>query len=111
MANEIIAISDGFYTLAETKNEKQFCFFRNDGNVLANVNREPLELYQAYVMHKMMQNKNIKMVASNIHKEVSEDGRYMKITIYSVGEKNPENKRHLKRKNSFLKKWLNRRKE
>ena len=54
MANEFRAVSDGTFTLQETKNKNQFYFYRNDGEVLADIDREPMDLYQAYIMQKMM---------------------------------------------------------
>lgn len=37
MANEFRAVSDGTFTLQETKNKNQFYFYRNDGEVLADI--------------------------------------------------------------------------
>jgi len=43
MATELLAISDGTFTLSETENKNQFYFFRNDGQVLSDIDREPMD--------------------------------------------------------------------
>lgn len=51
MANEFRAVSDGTFTLQETKNKNQFYFYRNDGEVLADIDREPMDLKRLF--HKV----------------------------------------------------------
>jgi hypothetical protein len=87
MANEFYAISDGTFTLSETEKKNQFYFYRNDGNVLNGIGREPMDLYQAYIMHKMMNGESTDMVANNIQSELSRDGICIRLTVYDIGEK------------------------
>ena len=87
MANEFRAVSDGTFTLQETKNKNQFYFYRNDGEVLADIDREPMDLYHAYIMQKMMSGEITDVVMNNIYSEKSEDGKCIRLTICDIGEK------------------------
>ena len=91
MANEFLAISDGTFTLSETENKNQFYFYRNDGNVLTDIDREPMDLYQAYIMQKMMNGEITDMVMNNIYSEMSDDGKCIRLTICDIGEKPVKN--------------------
>lgn len=91
MANEFLAISDGTFTLSETENKNQFYFYRNDGNVLTDIDREPLDLYHAYIMQKMMNGEITDMVMNNICSEMSDDGKCIRLTICDIGEKRVKN--------------------
>ena len=70
MANGFMAVSDGTYTLQETENENQFYFYRNDRGVLTDIDREPMNLYQAFVMQRMMSGQITDMVMSNFLKRL-----------------------------------------
>lgn len=87
MANEFLAVSDGTFTLSETENKNQFYFYRNDGGVLTDIDREPMDLYQAYIMRKMMNGEITDMVMNNIYSETSDDGKCIRLTICDIGEK------------------------
>ena len=87
MASEFRAVSDGTFTLQETENKNQFYFYRNDGEVLADIDREPMDLYHAYIMQKMMNCEITDMVMNNIYSETSEDGKCIRLTISDIGEK------------------------
>ena len=87
MANEFLAVSDGTFTLSETEVKNQFYFYRNDGEVLTDIDREPMDLYQAYIMSKMMSGEITDMVMSNIYFEMSDDGKCIRLTICDIGEK------------------------
>ena len=87
MANEFRAVSDGTFTLQETENKNQFYFYRNDGGGLADIDREPMDLYQAYIMQKMMSGEITNVVFNNIYSEISEDGKCIRLTISDIGEK------------------------
>ena len=91
MANEFLAISDGTFTLSETENKNQFYFYRNDGNVLTDIDREPMDLYQAYIMKKMMNGEITDMVMNNIYSEMSDDGKCIRLTICDIGEEPVKN--------------------
>lgn len=87
MANGFLAISDGTFTLQETENKNQFYFYRNDGEVLTGIDREPMDLYQAYIAQKMMNGELTGIVASNIYSETSDDGKCIRLTISDILEK------------------------
>ena len=87
MANEFLAVSDGTFTLSETENKNQFYFYRNDGEVLTDIDREPMDLYQAYIMRKMMNGEITDIVMNNIYSETSDDGKCIRLTICDIGEK------------------------
>ena len=87
MANEFRAVSDGTFTLQETENKNQFYFYRNDGEVLADIDREPMDLYQTYIMKKMMDGEITDIVMNNIYSETSDDGKCIRLTISDIGEK------------------------
>ena len=86
MANKFLAVSDGTFTLQESENKNQFYFYRNDGEVLTDVNEELMDLYHAYIFQKMV-NGEINMVMNNIYSEISGDGKCIRLTISNIGEK------------------------
>lgn len=87
MANEFLAISDGAYTLSETENKNQFYFYRNDGEILTDIDREPMDFYQAYIMQKMANGEIIGVVMNNIYLEMSDDEKCIRLTICDISEK------------------------
>ena len=91
MANEFLAVSDGTFTLQETENKNQFYFYRNDGEVLTDIDREPMDLYQAYIIRKMMNGEITDIVMNNIYSETSDDGKCIRLTICDIGEKPARN--------------------
>lgn len=105
MANEFLAISDGTFTLSETENKNQFYFYRNDKEVLTDIDREPMDLYQAYIMQKMMNGEITDIVMNNIYSEMSDDCKCIRLTICDIGEKPPWNNNSTvsDRQPSFLK--------
>ena len=104
MANEFLAISDGTFTLSETENKNQFYFYRNDGEVLTDIDREPMDMYQAYIMQKMMRGEITDMVMNNIYSETSDDGKCIRLTICDIGEKSYNNNSTVNNKKpNFLK--------
>ena len=107
MANEFRAVSDGTFTLQETENKNQFYFYRNDGEVLADIDREPMDLYQAYIMQKMMSGEITDMVMNNIYSETSEDEKCIRLTICDIGEKPAhQNTSTVSKQPSFLKRLI-----
>jgi len=108
MANEFLTVSNGIFTLSETENKNQFYFYRNDGEVLSDIDREPIDLYQAYIMQKMITGEIRNMVMNNIYSEMSDDGKYIRLTIYDIGEKTTNgNEVIVEKKESFFKRLLN----
>ena len=71
--------------------ENQFYFYRNDGNVLTDIDREPMDLYQSYIMHKMMNGDITDVVINNICLETSDDGKCIRLTIYDIGKELAKN--------------------
>lgn len=86
MANEFLAVSDGTFTLSETENKNQFYFYRNDGETLTDIDREPIDLYHAYIMNKMMKGEITDAVMNNMYFEMSIDGKCIRLTTYDIGE-------------------------
>ncbi len=91
MANEFLKVSDGTYTLSETENKNQFYFYRNDGTVLTDIDSEPMDLYQAYIMRKMMNGEITDVVRNNRYSKKSDDEKCIILTICNIGEKPPKN--------------------
>ncbi len=91
MTNEFLAVSDGTYTLSETENKNQFYFYRNDGAVLTDIDREPMDLYQAYIIQNMMNGGITHVVMNNIYSEMSDDKKCIRLTICDFGEKTERN--------------------
>ena len=77
----VTGISDGIFTLQESENENEFFFFRNDGQVLEGIDDEPSAFYQAYIMQKMMNGEINGMVMSNLHWQMSTDGKVIRGTV------------------------------
>jgi hypothetical protein len=91
MANEFLAVSDGTFTLAETENKNQFCFYRNDGEILTDIDRELMYLYHAYIRRKIMNGEITDMVMNNIYSETSDDRKCIRLTVCDIGEKPARN--------------------
>lgn len=86
MSKEYLAVSDGTYTLTETDAPNQFYFYRNDDGVLGEVDHEPMDLYHAYIMNKMMNGEITDIVANNIRSQISSDGKCMRLLVAPIGE-------------------------
>ena len=84
MAVELNAISDGTFTLQETEDKNRFYFYRNDGEVLTDIEREPMDLYQAYIAHQMMSGEIKDVVMNNIDFEISDDEKIIRLTISEI---------------------------
>ena len=108
MANEFFAVSDGTFTLLETKKKNQFYFYRNDGEVLIGIDNEPMDLYQSYIMNKMASGEITGAVMNNICFETSNDGKCIRLTVYDIGEEPTKGKDLIESKKSpsFIKRLL-----
>ena len=84
--HEFLTISDGTYTFTESKDEKAFYLYRNDGEKLDDLGNIPVEFYQAYIVHKMMNGDISGTVYGNLHYETSCDEKYMRISISDYKE-------------------------
>lgn len=101
MANEFNAVSDGVFTLTETQERDQFIFCRNDGEVLGEVGRAPMDLYQAYIMKKMMDGAiPPEIVMKNVHTIEAVDGKSILMTVSDMSE---EASSRVSKKPNFLK--------
>ncbi len=58
-----------------------------DGKVLTDIDRKPMDLYQAYIMQKMMNGEITDIVMNNIYSETFDDGKCIRLTICDIGEK------------------------
>lgn len=87
MANEfLLAVSNGTFTLQESENKNEFYFYRNDGDVLTDIDREPMDLYHAYIMQKMMNGEITDIVMKDIYSEISADRKCMRLIITDMGD-------------------------
>ena len=103
--NEFKAVSDGTFILSESKNENQYYFYRKDGKVLTDIDREPMEFYQALITRKMMDGDIPAMfMANNLYSEMSADGKVIRLTVYDI-DKDPN--LHIKKKPNFIKRLFN----
>ncbi|MDD4406886.1 MAG: hypothetical protein PHF30_02470 [Bacilli bacterium] len=82
------SFTDGTYIFQETENENQFYFYRADGEVLGEIDSEPMEMYQKYICMKMME-KNVvpEIVANNIRFDTSDDGKCIRLTTFAILKK------------------------
>lgn len=87
MANEFLEVSDGTFILSETEVKNQLYFYRNDGEVLTDIDTELMDLYQAYVVRKMANGEITDIVMNNIYSQTSDDGKCIRLTICEIGEK------------------------
>lgn len=87
MADELLVISDGTFTLSETERENQFYFYRNDGEVLTGIDQEPMLFYRTYIFNKMIEGKLTDIVMQTIYSEMSDDGKCIRLTISDIGKK------------------------
>ena len=90
MSDERLAISNGTFTFVEGEDKNYFYFYRNDGGVLGEVGRIPMDFYQYYICRKMMSGEITGSVMNNLHFERSEDEKCMRITVCSFGEQKEE---------------------
>lgn len=79
-----MAVSSKGYVLSETDNPNQFYFYREDGAVLGDVGRLPMDMYQAYIMQKMMSGEITTVVMNNIAFETSVDGKCIRLTTDEI---------------------------
>ena len=81
MSNELTGVTNGEYTLEETKLEEQFYFFRNDHGTLGNVGTLPIEMYARYLIQKMREGEIDDRYTREIRYELSEDRKVLRMTI------------------------------
>lgn len=81
MASEFLTISDGTFTLSETEIKDQFYFYRNDRKVLTDIEDEPMALYQAYLVRKIMNGEVADKIIHHIYSETSDDSKCIRLTV------------------------------
>ena len=82
MKKGYFTVSDGTFSLSETDVKNQFCFYRNDGGELTENGHEPMDLYQAYIIHQMMNGKmNVEAVCQDIKYEMSDDRKVVRMIV------------------------------
>lgn len=81
---QFLCVSHGGYILCETAQPNQFHFYREDGKVLGDVGRLPMDMYQAYICQKMMSGEITTVVMNNILFETSTDGKCIRLTTEQV---------------------------
>ena len=86
MAEKFNAIANDTYVFIEGDNPNQFFFYRKDGEVLGDIDHEPMDFYHAWVMEKMMSGEIDGMVANNVLTELSADGKCMRITVKEIAK-------------------------
>lgn len=78
---EYLTITDGTYILSETDCPNEFAFYRKDGEILGDVGRIPMEMYD-WRMFKRMQDYNIvEPIIESIIFERSRDDRCLMMTV------------------------------
>lgn len=80
MPKELTVVTNGTYTLEETKEENQFYFFRNDHGVLKDVGTLPLEMFSRYLIQKVKEGEINEVYDGEIYFELSTDGTVMRLT-------------------------------
>ncbi len=79
---ELVAVSNGTYTIRKADRENEYYFYRNDGGVLYDCEDVAMNIYREYVLRKSKENPNfIHNAYSRIYFETSEDERVMKLTV------------------------------
>ena len=77
MDKEFQAFTDGTYVFQETEENGKFFFYRKDGEVLKDIDHEPMDMYQNYLCLKMMSGEIDGAVFGNINYKISNDGKCM----------------------------------
>lgn len=108
---ELKAFSNGEYIFAETKQDNQFYFYRQDGQELGEVGRIPMEMYQNYLCIRMFEGKCTEMVANDIRFDISDDGKCIRLTTFAFGEQKPLKKHEEKGIKKLIKSLFNKNKE
>ncbi len=86
MSNELKAMTDGTFTFAESEDPNVFYFYRNDGEVIGDVGRTPMDFYQNWICTKMFNGEITEVVMNDICFETSVDGKCIRLTVSGIGE-------------------------
>ena len=96
--------TDGTFTLEETQNKNHFYFYRNDGEVLENLGRKPLDFYQEYVK---MTNTATNSIIDEVVTAMSADNKVLSLTIYTIETSPNLIYKPKRKKQNILKRWIN----
>ena len=82
MTKEFLTISDGTFTLQEGENKNEFYFYRNDGEVLTEIEYQPMALLHAYVIRKMKEPDLEELsMSGRLYFEKSDSGKTIRLTF------------------------------
>ena len=87
MSNELKAMTDGTFTFSESEDPNVFFFYRNDGEVIGNVGRIPMDFYKNWIRTKMFNGEITEMVMNDICFATSIDGKCIRLTVSGIGER------------------------
>lgn len=92
MSNELKAMTNGTFTFAESEDPNVFYFYRNDGEIIGDVGRIPMDFYQNWICTKMFNGEITEMVMNDICFETSIDGKCIRLTVSGIGKCKPKPK-------------------
>ena len=81
MERQYVSVTNGIFTFTETDIKNEFLFYRNDGNVLGKISREPVELYYDYMINKMFNGEIDQIVRNDINYPQYSDAKFIKVII------------------------------
>lgn len=87
MSNELKAMTDGTFTFAESEDPNVFYFYRNDGEVIGDVGRKPMDFYQNWICTKMFNGEITEVVMNDICFGTSDDNKCIRLTVSGIGER------------------------
>lgn len=79
--SNLTGVTNGTFTLEETKVHNQFYFFRNDHSVLGDVGTIPIEMFSRYLIHKVREGEINERYVGEIFYEISKDGKVLRLTV------------------------------
>ena len=85
MGRKYLSVTDGTFSLSETDVKNQFYFYRNDGGTIDVdvLSKEPMDLYQAYIIRQMMTSQmNLAVTWKDIELELSDDRKVILLTAW-----------------------------
>lgn len=85
MSKNFKAISDGTFILSETENKNQFYFYRNDGEILSDIeDGDLMRLYDKYMELKKKKGEIESSVIRSAYYEMSDDKRTIRLTVNDI---------------------------
>ena len=84
MEKVVLAVSRGIFSLTETDKENVLYFYRNDGGMLGDVGRIPMELYQLYLDEKRRDEPNFGIERHRVEMHASPYGQVLSLHICPI---------------------------